>query len=92
MLKRTSYLDKKKKKKAELDKISQLVKTKIEFDLKQQNKKKDDDYIDMEQLSPESYTYYVSDELVNVLRSAGNAVEQFVSTNKEYFTIKQKEE
>eukprot|EP00347_Sterkiella_histriomuscorum_P010288 403376879 len=92
MLKRTSFLDKKKKKKAELDKILSIVKTKIEFDLKTQNKKKDQDYVDLEQLEPETFSYYISDDLAPVLKQGISAVDQFVNTNKEYFSIKQKEE
>jgi len=48
MLQRTSLLDKKKKKKLELDKVVTLAKGKIELDLRQQNKKSGDDYVDLE--------------------------------------------
>jgi hypothetical protein len=39
MLQRTSLLEKRKKKRGELDKISSIVKSTIEKDIRQQNKK-----------------------------------------------------
>jgi len=48
MLQRTSLLEKKKKKKAEMTKVLDLIKTKIEIDFKAQNKRSADDFIDME--------------------------------------------
>lgn len=53
MLQRTSLLEKKKKKKAELTKMLDMIKTKIEMDMKASNKKSSDDYVDLESLLEE---------------------------------------
>ncbi len=47
MLQRTSLLEKRKKKKIELDKNSQLAKTLVERDLKVQNKRAENDYLEI---------------------------------------------
>lgn len=50
MLQRISLLERKKKKKADLDKLVATIKQKIELDLKQQNKKGEDDFLALETL------------------------------------------
>lgn len=50
MLQRTCLLEKKKKKKAELEKLVAMANAKIRLDLKTQNKKADDDYLDLDQI------------------------------------------
>jgi len=52
MLQRTNLLEKRKKKKVELDKISQTTRSGIERDLKMQNKKSNDDYLDLSLINP----------------------------------------
>ncbi len=47
MLQRTSLLEKRKKKKIELDKNSQLAKSLVERDLKVQNKRAENDYLEI---------------------------------------------
>lgn len=50
MLKRTNMLGKKNKQKQELEKASTMIKQQIELQLKQSNKKSDNDYIDLSEL------------------------------------------
>ncbi len=47
MLQRTSLLEKRKKKKIELDKNSSIAKTLVERDLKVQNKRAENDYLEI---------------------------------------------
>ena len=67
MLQRTSLLEKRKKKKAELDKNLGIVKTLVERDLKVQNKKSEDDFVDLDRLNPQTTKFVVSEELKNLL-------------------------
>lgn len=67
MLQRTSLLEKRKKKKAELDKNLGIVKILVERDLKVQNKKSEDDFVDLEKLDPQTTKFVVSEELKNLL-------------------------
>jgi hypothetical protein len=67
MLQRTSLLEKRKKKKAELDKNLGIVKILVERDLKVQNKKSDDDYVEFDRLNPQTTKFVVSEELKNLL-------------------------
>ena len=67
LLKRNSLIEKKKKKKGDFDKISLLVKQKIEFDLKQQNKKSDIDYVDLDSMPPETVKFALTSELRSLL-------------------------
>lgn len=92
MLKRTTLLEKKKKKKNELDRVTQLVKTKIEFDLKNQNKKMEGDYVDLEKLDPATTVFTISDDLRQILQQMISDLDSYVATYNNYFTIKQFEE
>ena len=67
MLQRTSLLEKRKKKKAELDKNLGIVKILVERDLKVQNKKSDDDYVEFDRLNPQTTKFVVCEELKNLL-------------------------
>ena len=60
-------LEKRKKKKAELDKNLGIVKILVERDLKVQNKKSDDDYVEFDRLNPQTTKFVVSEELKNLL-------------------------
>lgn len=48
MLQRTQLLEKRKKRKGELEKTVQLTKSKIEIDVRQQLRQGDDDYVDLQ--------------------------------------------
>lgn len=88
MLQRTSLLDKKKKKKVELEKVVSMAKNKIEYDLKHQNKKGDDDYIDLTQIEPFNTKFILTDDLTTLLPNLIKQLEEYVNTNNEYVNVK----
>ena len=53
-------MEKRKKKKAELDKNSGLTRMCIERDLKQQNKKSDEDYVEIPLINPACAKFVIS--------------------------------
>lgn len=62
MLQRNSFMEKRKKKKAEFDKTSFFTKQCIERDLKQQNKKSDEDYIELPLINPACAKFVISSD------------------------------
>lgn len=92
MLQRTSLLEKRKKKKNEFDKMLQTTRTKIELDMKQQNKKADDDFVDLNQLDARVVKFEVTDDLKNIIPTLLKYLQEYVSVNNEYINIKGLEE
>ena len=62
MLQRTSLMEKRKKKKAEFDKNLTITKQCIERDLKQQNKKSEEDYIDLPLINPAKAKFSIAND------------------------------
>ena len=69
MLQRTSLLEKRKKKKTELDKVAGTTKAGIERDLKWQNKKSQDDYIDLNLIDSRGAKFEISNEIKTAIVS-----------------------
>ena len=88
MLQRTSLLEKRKKKKAEYEKLLMIIKNKVEMDLKHQNKKSDDDFIDLEKLDPIISKFFVTDVVKNFTPKAVTFLNDYVTTNNEYINVK----
>ena len=62
MLQRNSLQEKRKKKKAEFDKTAAITKQCIERDLKQQNKKSDEDYIELPLINPAIAKFVIAND------------------------------
>ncbi|CDW75095.1 UNKNOWN [Stylonychia lemnae] len=90
MLQRTFLLEKKKKKKIELDKHVSIGKSKLEFDLKSQNKKSDQDYVDLATLDAKITRFSMSEDLKNVIQKIISSVEEYVQIINNYQAKKQK--
>ena len=88
MLQRTSLLEKRKKKKAEYEKLLMIIKNKVEMDLKHQNKKSDDDFIDLEKLDPIISKFFVTDDVKNLIPKVLILLNDYVTTNNEYINVK----
>ena len=63
MLKRISILNKKNSKKTELDRTFTMISQKIVTTLKQQNKKSENDYVELNSLKPESFIFDMPSDL-----------------------------
>lgn len=93
MLQRTSLLEKRKKKKVELDKNTQLAKQITERDLKNQNKRADNDFLEIDKLDPQTSKFAVLEDLSGLLvNQIMKNVTDFVSIHNEYLIIKGNEE
>ena len=93
MLQRTSLLEKRKRKRVELDKLLAIAKSLVERDIKQSNKKVEGDYIDIEKLDPSRTRFIVSDELMKIFNhQAMRNLNEFVQINNEYIQVKTQEE
>ena len=69
-----------------------MAKCKIEFDLKQQNKKADDDYVVLEEMEPSALKFTITDDLRNLLPNLIKVVNEYVQINNDYVNIKNIEE
>jgi hypothetical protein len=67
MLKRNVLMDKKKKKKAEIEKVYNMAKQKVEIDLKNQNKKSEKDFLSLEEIQPDKLKYVVPEDFLRLL-------------------------
>lgn len=93
MLQRTSLLEKRKKKKVELDKNTVVARTLVERDLKVQNKKTENDYLEIDKLDPQTSKFAVSEDLNNLLVNFFmKNITDFVNIHNEYIVIKGNEE
>jgi hypothetical protein len=63
MLKRNSLLEKRKKKKADFDKVLNMAKSKIELDLKNQNKKSETDFVNLDELEVSKAKFVVAEDV-----------------------------
>jgi len=84
MLKRNSFLEKRKKKKADLEKVFNMTKHKIEIDLKNQNRKSETDFINLEEIEPSKLQYTVSKDLQGLIAGFVKQINEYVVTNNEY--------
>ncbi len=92
MLQRTSLMEKRKKKKVELDKNTQTAKIVFERDIKNQNKKSDNDYMEIEKLDPNASKFFVQEDMKSVINLIMKNVNDFVNIHNEYIVIKGNEE
>ena len=92
MMQRTFLFDKKKKRKNELDKAISGARNKVELDLKQQNKKSDNDYIDLDKLEPNNIRFAVSEDLKVLLNNVAKITNEYVTINNEYINVKNLED
>lgn len=92
MMQRTCLLERKKRKKQELDKLISMANAKIKVDLNKQNKKSDDDYLDLEQVDASSVKYAITEDLKELLPNIYKVMNEFVQANNEYINIKTIEE
>ena len=60
-------MEKRKKKKAELDKSLGLVKGIVERDIKLQNRRSEDEFIELDKLNPLTAKFAVSEDLKSIL-------------------------
>lgn len=92
MLKRTNMLGKKNKQKQELEKASTMIKQQIELQLKQSNKKSDNDYIDLAELQP-NFKLKLTSECKTMLTNFRKVtVNEYVKVHNEYCRMKINEE
>ena len=81
-------LEKRKKKKNEYDKVVSTVRGKIESDIRLQNKKSDDDFIDLEKLEISTTKFTVQDDFKSILPALLKTLQEYVTINNEYINIK----
>lgn len=92
LLKRNALMDKRKKKKADLEKFFGMIKGKMEMDLKNQNKKSDKDFISLEDMDPTNVKYVVSNEIRPSMQHFVKTLKEYVQINNEYVNVKNQEE
>jgi len=93
MLHRTSLLEKRKKKKNDVDKHIATCRGKVEHDLKASNKKSDADYVDLNQLDADSAKVKLSTEAKETLfPELKKLVSEYVTINNEYVLVKANED
>lgn len=92
LLKRNSLMDKKKKKKRDLDKIFSLIQGKMELDLKNLNKKSEKDFMTIDELNPSTFKFEISKEVKPLIDHFVKTLKEYVQVNNEYNEIKCKEE
>lgn len=85
-------MEKRKKKKTEVDKNAQTTKGVIERDLKSQNKKADDDFIELAVIDPRKVKFVVSVELNAIINTLYKQLSEYVAINNEYVNVKSLEE
>jgi hypothetical protein len=90
MLQRTSLLERRKRKRNDLDKHVATFRSKVDVDLKQANKKSDSDYVDLEKLSVEEAK--LKFDFAILLPELQSLVKDYVALNNEYVQVKAAEE
>jgi len=90
MLQRTSLLERRKRKRNDLDKHVATFRSKIDVDLKLANKKSEQDYVDLEKLSVEEAK--VKFDFNVLLPELQSLVKEYVALNNEYVQVKAAEE
>ena len=91
MLKRHNLLSKKNAKKNEMDKASALFKQQIELQLKNANRKSQNDFIDLADLKPD-FNLKLSQEVKTGLSNYKGVVEEYVKLHNDYVRMKINEE
>jgi hypothetical protein len=92
MLQRNCVMEKKNKKKSYVESLTKMTKSKLESDIKKQNKKSDQDIIVLENLTDERLQFDVTADLQKFLNDLKAAIESYVACFNEYSQIKQQEE
>jgi hypothetical protein len=92
MLKRIHLLTKKNNKKSELDRTLSLIKAKIEAILRQQNKRSENDYLELVDLNPNTFVFRPGDDLRSAAARYPKDLKDFVRGHNEYISCKIKEE
>lgn len=91
MLKRHNLLGKKNKQKTELERTSNMIKTTIELQLRQQNKKSENDFIELAQLQP-NFTLKLTSESKTMIINFKAVVQEYVKLHNDYCRMKINEE
>ena len=92
MLKRHSLLNKKNQKKSELDRTQSMINQKIVATLKQQNKKSENDFIELSSLRGESFVFKMPPDLKELVPHFQKDLAEYVRVNNEYVKTKISEE
>ena len=92
MLQRISLLERRKKKKVDLEKAIQVTRSKLEVDLKQQNKKSEDDYLELEKIDAKNVKFSLSSDAWGMIPVAFQQLGEYVTVNNEYVSVKGLEE
>lgn len=92
MLKRHSLLNKKNSKKSELDKTFAMINQKIVATLKQQNKKSENDFIELSSLRPDSFVFKMPPDLKELVPHFQKDLAEYVRVNNDYVKCKISEE
>jgi hypothetical protein len=91
-LKRNALMDKRKKKKADLEKFFGMIKGKMEKDLKDQNKKSEEDFMSLDELCPATCRFSISEQIKPSMSHFAKTLKEYVKINNDYVDIKNKEE
>ena len=92
MLKRHSLLNKKNQKKSELDRTQSMINQKIVATLKQQNKKSENDFIELSSLRAESFAFKMPPDLNELVPHFQKDLAEYVRLNNDYVKTKISEE
>jgi len=92
MLKRHSLLNKKNQKKSELDRTLSMINQKVVATLKQQNKKSENDFIELSSLRAESFVFKMPSDLKELVPHFQKDLQEYVRVNNDYVKTKISEE
>ena len=91
MIKRSSLLNKKNAKKAEVENTVKLINKQIECTLKKMNRRSQNDYLDLKDLKP-NFNFKMPDDLKTLVQHFRKLVEDYIAVNNEYVKTKINEE
>ena len=91
MIKRSSLLNKKNAKKAEVENTVKLINKQIECTLKKMNRRSANDYLDLKDLKP-NFNFTMPDDLKTMVSHFRKLVEDYIAVNNEYVKTKINEE
>ena len=91
MLKRINLLARKNQKKSDLEKTLGLVKQKIEVILKFQNKRSENDFMELSEI-PRNFVFRVSEELKSIVAHYPKDLKEYVRIHNDYVKTKILEE
>ena len=92
MLKRISLLNNKNKLKSELDRTLNMIRCKLEMTLKQQNKRHENDFIELKDLKPDKFVFKAPNDLKELIKHFRNDLADWIKVNNEYVKCKIGEE